>query len=196
MGEDSSFADLVTKMQQGDPSACRRVFEAYFTRLIGLVRSRMDPRILAKDGPEDVAQSVLKSFFLRHKETPFTLANWDNLWGLLAFITLRKCGHRTEHYKAQCRDVAKETPIDRPSADSDSAASWMALAKEPSPSEAAAMEDTIRQLLAGLNDFERGVMQLALEEHPLAEIARRMNTTEYRSKQVIEKVKRRWEKLG
>jgi DNA-directed RNA polymerase specialized sigma24 family protein len=196
MSPDSSFADLVQRTQQGDPEACRRVFELYFARLIGLVRSRLDPRILAVDGPEDVAQSVLKSFFLRHRQAPFTLANWDNLWGLLAFITLRKCGHRTEHYRAQCRDVARQTPLDRPGDDTDSASSWLALTREPDPAEAAVMEATIGELLSDLSEYERSVMQLALEEHSLAEIARRVKTTEYRAKKVLEKVRRRWEGMG
>jgi RNA polymerase sigma-70 factor (ECF subfamily) len=196
MASDSSFADLIERMRQGDPWAFQRVFEAYFNRLIGLARSRLDPRILAKDGAEDVAQSVLKSFFVRQKEAPYVLHNWDNLWALLAMITLRKCGHRTEHYRAQCRDFTRETPIDRPSTDSDSAASYMALARDPPPSEAAVMEDTLRQLLEGLNDFEREVMQLAFEEHSLAEISRRTNTSEYHLKKVIAKVKKRWEMLA
>src|SRR5438105_690572 len=60
-----SFIDLNERLRAGDEDAAARVFELYGRRLIGLARSRLHERLRGKVGPEDVLQSVLKSFFCR-----------------------------------------------------------------------------------------------------------------------------------
>ena len=100
-----SFNVLITKLQAGDESAAVAILERYTGRLIGLARKRLGPGIRSKLDPDDVLQSVYRSFFLRHRKGKFQLKDWDNLWSLLATITLRKCGHRIEWFYADRRDI-------------------------------------------------------------------------------------------
>ena len=45
---------------------------------------------------------------MRQAEGQFEVAGWNELWSLLAVITLRKCGHKVQHYRAACRDTRRE----------------------------------------------------------------------------------------
>ncbi|MBY0229148.1 MAG: hypothetical protein K2W96_07725, partial [Gemmataceae bacterium] len=134
MAEDSSFIDLMDRLRKGDPQAAARIFDLYAKRLIGLASKKLSPRIAQKESPEDVAQSALKSFFLRQQRQPFDLSNWNNLWSLLARITLNKIGRRVEHWSTQKADASKEKPLG--GGPDDSTASWIAIARDPSADEA------------------------------------------------------------
>jgi RNA polymerase sigma-70 factor, ECF subfamily len=96
MSDNSSFFAVMSRLQGSDPDAAVRVFERYWQRLLALARSRLDARLQAKLDPEDITQSVFKSFFRRQADGQFNLTDWDSLWSLLVVITLRKCGHRIE----------------------------------------------------------------------------------------------------
>src|SRR5262249_48959853 len=54
----SSFAELMTRLHQGDQEAARRIFQTFSQRLIALARSRLNGRIRVKTDPEDVMVSV------------------------------------------------------------------------------------------------------------------------------------------
>lgn len=193
MGEEGSFLLLMEQLRQGDQEAARRIFHEYSHRLIGLARSRLDRQVLQKEGAEDVVQSALMSFFRRHAAEPFHLTNWSNLWALLTVITLRKCGHRIEYYRALCRNVSRETPM--ATSDDSSTASWMAIAREPSPEEATTLRDTLGDLMRGLDDRERQMVHLALEHYTVPEISRQVSRSEYFVRKVLDQVRRRWERL-
>jgi RNA polymerase sigma-70 factor (ECF subfamily) len=193
MTRDNSFDDLMDRLRLGDPEAARHVFHTFAQRLIGLARSRLDTLILRKEGAEDVVQEALLSFFRRHARHEFNLANWDSLWALLTVITLRKCGHKIEHYRALCRNVFTEAAP--PESSQESAHSWMMLAREPSPAEAAMLEDTLRQLLHGLDEREQRIVRLLLEGHSVPEISQKVGRSEYMVRKTCKQVRERWDRL-
>src|SRR5438874_1802198 len=63
---DPSFAQLMARLQARDEAAAAEVFGRFGQRLIGLARQHLDMRVRQKVDPDDVMQSALKSFFLRH----------------------------------------------------------------------------------------------------------------------------------
>src|SRR4051812_14113370 len=104
MPDEESFADLMARLRAGDQDAAARVYQHFARRLIGLARSRLDGLMRRKEDPEDVVQSVFRSFFARQAGGQFDLDDWNSLWSLLTVITLRKCGHRVEYFRAARRD--------------------------------------------------------------------------------------------
>ena len=59
------------------------VFERFSRRLIGLARVHLDERFQHKVDPEDVVQSVYKSFLIRYGDGALAAEGWEGLWGLL-----------------------------------------------------------------------------------------------------------------
>ena len=120
MEDHDSFDNLMSRLKTGDQGAATEIFDRFARRLVGLARSRLDERMRQKVDPEDVMQSVFKSFFRVHNDGKVDLASWDSMWALLTVITLRKCGHRVEYFRAGRRDVAREV---QPRAGSDESVS-------------------------------------------------------------------------
>jgi RNA polymerase sigma-70 factor, ECF subfamily len=191
MPDDPAFAALMDRLRKGDAAAAAEVFRRFAQRLIGLARTHLDARIRQKVDAEDVMQSALKSFFVRHAGGAFDLGSWDALWALLTVITLRKCGLRTEHFRAQRRDVGREVaPLPE-----DEAASWQALAREPTPSEALMLAETVQQLLAGLEERERAIAELALQGYKAPEISARVGLAQRTVYRTLKRLENRLERL-
>jgi RNA polymerase sigma-70 factor (ECF subfamily) len=190
MPEDSSFADLLARLRAGDPDAAALVVDQYARRLVALARGHLDRRILRKEDPEDVLQSVFKSFFLRCAAGQFRLDSREDLWALLVALTLHKCGHRIDYYTARRRDVRRDAP---PPA-GDSGSGWEALAREPTPVEAALLAETVERLLDGLEAHQRAIVALNLEGESVAGVAARLNVSERTVQRVLGGVRKRLER--
>lgn len=188
MSQDLSFDEVMARVRAGENQAAARVFNQFAQRLIALARSRLDSHTRQKVDPEEVVQSVYRSFFKRHAEGQFNVQDWDNLWTLLAVITARKCANRVNFFRAACRDVRQEMPLpqtaDGPAADSPGSAA------EPTPEEAAILTDTIEQLMRGLDQRNREILALALQGYTTSEISTELGRAKRSVQRVLEHVKK------
>jgi RNA polymerase sigma-70 factor, ECF subfamily len=193
MKEENVIPDpLLEGLKDGDEAAAVAVFERFARRLIGLARSQLDTRLRQKVDPEDVVQSVFRSFFTRQKEQQFKLTDWDNLWSLLAMITIRKCTNVQMQFGRQARNVRLET---RPQASGDSSASsWQALGREPTPAEAAVLTDLVSRLLASLTERERRIVVLSLDGKTPREISDEIDRAERTVRRTLEHFRAKLEK--
>jgi RNA polymerase sigma-70 factor, ECF subfamily len=176
MSPDVPFAELIRRVQDGDAVAARVVFDAYSHRLVRLAAAHLPLVLTPKLDPEDVVQSVFRSFFTRHQEGRFTLANWDSLWSLLTMLTVRKCGHRVEHFRAARRDVRRETA--QGEATPSSGPDWETADPAPSPAEAILLAETLAALLQQLPTAQRRIVQMRLEGYTIEEISQHIRCTE------------------
>jgi RNA polymerase sigma-70 factor (ECF subfamily) len=193
MSQDRNFDDLMARLRAGDEAAATEVFQRYGQRLIALARSRLDRHLGTKVDPEDVLQSVFQSFFARHVNGQFELEDWNSLWGLLTVITIRKCHRQYERFQTERRDVQREflTPF--------SPSKWgsncEAIARDPTPSEAAILAETVENLMRGLEGRERHMLTLRLQGYKIPEISEQVGRTERTVRRVLDRVKRQLERL-
>jgi RNA polymerase sigma-70 factor (ECF subfamily) len=174
MQPERPFAELMGCLRQGEPEAGREVFERYARRLVGLAAARLPGALRGKVDPEDIVQSVFRSFFQRQVEGRFQLESWDRLWSLLTVLAARKCGHRVREFLTDRRDVDRE----RPAAGDSTADSWQPVDPAPSPAEALVLQETLQELLARLTERERDVVLLRLEGWTVVEVADRLRCSE------------------
>jgi RNA polymerase sigma-70 factor (ECF subfamily) len=182
------FAELMTSLRDGDPQAAEAVWERFARRLTALAATRLPDVLRGKADPEDIIQSVFKSFFARHADARLSVDSWDNLWTLLTVLTVRKCGHRVQHFQAACRDVRRETPPTDPDT---SNPAWEVAAPEPTPAEAVLLAETLNDLLQGLKPEHRTIVQLRLQGYTIEEISQLAGCTERTAYRVLEKVRAR-----
>jgi RNA polymerase sigma-70 factor (ECF subfamily) len=179
---ESAFAD----------DSSRAVFERFTRRLIGLARSRLDAQLQHKVDPEDLVQSVYKSFVLRYGEEALAPEKLDGLWSLLSLITLRKCADRVRHYTADRRDLARE----QPGGSTSDGENWrQAIDREPTPEQAAVLAETVAQVLGDLAPPERPIVELSLQGYSTREVSERLGRAERSVRRVRERVRQKLENV-
>ena len=193
MPQDTSFVELMTRLRAGSDEAAAEIFERFAGRLIALARSRMDPQMRQKVDPEDVIQSVYQSFFERQARGEFDLHSWDSLWGLLAIITLRKCGHHVEHYHSARRDIRREVSV--LGSKDELAGDLEAIAREPTPQEAAVLTETLEHVMRELEGYQRHILQLSLQGNSVAEISPQVGYSQRTVQRILLRVRSTLERL-
>jgi RNA polymerase sigma-70 factor (ECF subfamily) len=184
MSDSSSFADLLAQLRAGDEAAARDLFQRFSARLIELARSRLDNWVRRREDPEDVVQSVYKSFFARVREGQFDLVNWNDLWSLLTTITLNKCADRIDHTRAQRRDASREVKAPAAAAD-----------PQPTPLEALVLTETVDELFRAFDPEDRPILQMSLQGYTVLEISGELNRAERTVRRVREQVKKRLQRM-
>lgn len=193
MAQDPTLDDLLARLRAGDNDAAAEIFHRFARRLLGLARNRLRHLPPQKVDPEDVLQSVFRSFFRMQAKLSPKQTNWDSLWGLLTLITVRKCGRQLDYFHAQGRDHRKE--VAAPASADSSGAGWEAIAREPTPSEAAMLAETVEQLMRELKERERPILELSLQGHSVAKISEKVRRTERTVHRVLRAVRLRLEQM-
>jgi len=197
METQGSVTRLIEQLRCDDPDArevaARLIWERYFRTLLDLARHHLNQRVRRREDEEDVLQSMYKSFCLRQQRGDFDLAGRDQLWGLLVQITLCKARNAVARHHRGKRDVSRElvSPGDDPEA-----AGWALEqmdAAEPTPAEAAVLNEALEQRLQSLPDPELRQIALAkLEGWTNRETAERRGCTERTVERKLERIRARW----
>src|SRR2546421_298289 len=180
MTTSGSVSQWLGRLQAGDRDAAEQLWERYFHRLVCLARGKLlaVPRAAADE--EDVALSAFDSFCRRAEQGLFPrLADRDDLWEILALITVRKASDLVQHETRGKRDWRKVQPEMEPEGSGPDAEEPLLLrlaAHEPDPAFAAEMADQYRRLFAELEDDElRTIATRKLEGFTNEEIAEELD---------------------
>jgi RNA polymerase sigma-70 factor, ECF subfamily len=187
-----SFVEFVARLQSNDNVAAKELFGRFTHQLIALALRHVGAGLRHKVDPEDVVQSVYKSFFMRYGDGKLDAVNWNSLWGLLTLITVRKCAERAAHHYAGCRDAAREVIQLR---QSESAQSLEPFGREPTPLEAAVLSETVEQLHSILDEDERPILEMSLQGYTTREISERLGRAERTVRLLREGVRHRLERM-
>jgi RNA polymerase sigma-70 factor (ECF subfamily) len=193
MPTSNSFTDVMARLRAGDEAAAREVFQRFVGKLIRLARGQFDTVLRRKVDPEDVVQSAYKSFFLRYSAGKLEMHNWGNLWGLLTMITLCKCRDRVEYHRAGCRDAQREA-VAQPGTTA-TAPWWEAMAREPTPDQAAVLAETVEHLLRDLEADERPILEMSLQGYTAREISEKLGRAERSIRRRREQIRQKLERL-
>jgi RNA polymerase sigma factor (sigma-70 family) len=184
---DDQSGDLLARWRQGDQQAAAEMFRRYADRLIALARSRLSPELAQRFDPEDVVQSVYRSFFAGAREGCYELQRGGDLWRLLVAITLNKIHTQVRHHSTGKRAVQCERSLG--SEESLFGLEVQLLAHDPSPPEAAALTDEVDQIMRRLDPVKRRIFELRLQSYDLEEIAAQVGCSERTVRYVLAEIK-------
>lgn len=187
MASEPEFDAVLTGLRAGDNAAATLLFEKFASQLLHVTRQNLNGQIRRKLDPDDVVQSVFRTFFRRTAVGEFSLCDWDDLWGLLATIAVRKCSRQLEFYSAARRDCRREVPLDEMMASHD----VDLLAKTPAPLETAAFTETLELLMHDLNKLGKQVLVLRLHGYSVEEISEQVGRTQRTVFRTLELIKAR-----
>jgi RNA polymerase sigma-70 factor (ECF subfamily) len=171
--EDASV-HLVARWQEGDAQAAEELYQRYAEQLIALTYRRLPGKLALRVDPEDVVQSVYRSFFAAAREGRYVLQQSGDLWRLLLTITVHKVQNRLKHHLADKRDALRDVSVDGSA--SVHGLPMHVLAREPSPEEAVMLSDLLEQVLTPFTQSQRRMIELKLQGYPLEEIATEVGT--------------------
>jgi DNA-directed RNA polymerase specialized sigma24 family protein len=169
MDETDPIADWMRRWGSGDPRAAELLFARYGARLTQVAEQHLSRKLAAREGGEDVVQSVFRTFFRRSAEGQFQIDGSAQVWRLLVKITVQKVRMRARYHTAKKRSVAAEV---QPEDDS-----WVAeaLAREPDPAAVASLVDLMEALVQGVPPLYCRVLELRLQGMVPADVARELN---------------------
>jgi RNA polymerase sigma factor (sigma-70 family) len=164
-GASGSSAELLARWRAGDEQAASAIWQRYAEQLIALARTRLSRRLSRHVDPEDLVQSAYRSFFVAARSDRYVLRHSGDLWRLLVAITLHKLQNEFRRHSAQKRDMGHAYSLE------DNHNLLKLFAREPSPEEAAALEDELEQLLGRMKPVARLMVELCLQGYQVDEIA-------------------------
>ena len=162
------MADLLDRVLNSKPGFERAVVERYTTRLLQVARRQLPERIRGRLDPEDIVQSVFRSFFGRLRDGEFSFEDSHDLWRLLTVMTYHKVQNSIKHHQRGRRDMRRERAT--------AAIEGAAIAEEaPGPEDVVILYECLERLIGGLPDDYRAIVTLRLDGNTIAEIARKVS---------------------
>ena len=184
--------DLLARWRRGDEAAAAEIFRRYTDRLIALARNRLSAGLAQRIDPEEVVQSVYRSFFADTREGRYHLERGGDLWRLLVTMTLHKLGDQVRRHSNQRRGAQREQDFN--SADGLATLEDRLLDHEPTPLEAAALADELQQVMRRLVPRERRILELRLQGYTIDEVAAQVGcgerTVRYLLKEITQQLER------
>lgn len=167
-------ASLLQRFRGGDADAATQLYLRYAGRLRSLAAAQTGPELGRRFDPDDVVQSVFRTFFRRAAAGEYEVPAGDELWKLFLVIGLNKVRARAAHHKAARRDV-------RQTAGGEALSASAAAAEEE---DLRVLQMTIDELLAPLPGSHRDIVTLRIAGHEVADIAAKTG----RAKRSVERI--------
>ncbi len=177
LDDELSDRSLLKRIERGQADASTALFLRYAERLQAIATSQSSPELARRVDPEDIVQSVFRTFFRRAAQGHYTVPDGEEIWKLLLVIALNKVRAAGAFHRAAKRDMRLTSG--GPSFD-------RALETEHAPDETAltVLRMVIADLLEGLPEPHRRAIELRIEGFEVTEIADRV----VRSKRSVERV--------
>ncbi len=176
LSDEQTDASLLRRYRGGDGDAATELYRRYAQRLLRLTSNQASPALQRRVDPEDIVQSIFRTFFRRVKLGEYDVPASDELWKLFLVIGLNKVRALAIHHQAAKRDVRQTT-----NEGSDPAIDYAAGKDDLALT---ALELTIEELLAPLPESYREVIHLRIAGHEVQEIAEKVS----RSKRSVERI--------
>jgi RNA polymerase sigma-70 factor (ECF subfamily) len=174
----ASDRSLLRRLRDGQADASTELYVRYAKRLLALAASQTAPHLGRRIDPEDIVQSVFRTFFRRASLGHYTIPDGEEIWKLLLVIALNKVRAVGTFHRAAKRDVRRTTggvAFDGAAVESRHGRGEEALSL---------LRMVVEDLLQSQPDAHRRMIELRIEGHEVNEIA----ATVQRSKRTVERV--------
>lgn len=166
-------AALLSLYRRGQDDAATKLYLRYAERLRLLTKARTSTALAQRVEPDDIVQSVFRTFFRRAAAGEYQVPEGEELWKLFLVIGLNKIRAAAVHHGAAKRDVNRTTAFaEAVDAGSDDESALLLL------------KLTIDEFLAPLPESYREIVHLRIAGHEVAEIAKSVG----RSKRSVERI--------
>lgn len=182
--DSDAWPELAAGLRAGDASAARRFWARYGPMLHEVAERRLAGALRRRVGPEDVVQSVCRTFLRRVQGGELVVEDAERLWQLLCAIAVNKARMQARFHQQQKRAIGNETPLDA----GEGGATLDLVGREPS-AEALVVADELEGEIAALDEDAREIVLLKIADLTNDEIAARLGCSERTVRRLITKVR-------
>lgn len=187
---DDRWDRLIVGLRKGDPQIVAEFCNSYGGLLQQVAENHLASRLRRRVEPEDVTQSVYRTFLRRVQAGEFQLPDSEALWRLLCVITLMKVRQQARFHFRKRRGIDREVPADSNPTDSDMPV-FVPQAKGPTPAEAAELTDQLKFLLDCLDGQERRIVEIKLQDCTNDQVAAQLGCSERTVRRVLKNLQAR-----
>ena len=126
-----SDSTLLRRFQEGEADAATAIYLRYAKRLQRLAESQTGGELAVRLDPEDVVQSVFRTFFRHAAEGHYEIPDGEELWKLFLVIALNKIRTLGHYHRAACLGAADPTAPPPPPASRQPLHPWARAASPP-----------------------------------------------------------------
>jgi RNA polymerase sigma factor (sigma-70 family) len=191
---DAQWTTFVQGLIAGDDQAYLRFWNEYGQRLNAVARNQFPTGLKRRLAPEDIVQSTCRSFFHRVTTGKLQLSDSESLWRLLCAITLNKTRMKQRFHLAQRRAINQEQTQDLLSPEGSFTINEPT-SQDQLPDEAVMFTEQLENIMNLLDDTERSILQLKLEDHTNDEIAARVGRSARTVRRVLTRLQEKLEHL-
>lgn len=173
----NSDASLLRLVRNGEQAAATDLYVRYSERLLRIAKKQTSAKLASRFDPEDVVQSVFRSFFRRVSEGGYDVPPGEELWRLLLVLSLNKVRALAKHHRAIKRSV--DTTVN--SAETDELIAKCAV---PDPQPRKILELVIEDILGKMPEAQRQIVEQRIQGSSVVEIAANTN----RSRRTVERI--------
>ena len=180
---EASDGSLLRRYKTGDQGAATRLYLKYAHMLHGLAVAQTGQDLKARIEPEDIVQSVFRTFFRRAKDGHYQVPDGEELWKLFLVIGLHKIRDAASYHRAQKRNIQKTNSLS--SNDQEFAAT------APDTLAENTLQMVIDELLLSLSSSQKEIIMLRLEGMTVDDIAE----STQRSRRTVERTLQKFREL-
>lgn len=165
---------LLRNFRDGNCDAATELYLRYASRLLALARNQTSTRLSTRFDPEDVVQSVFRTFFRRVSSGLYDVPPGEQLWQLLLVLALNKVRAMAVHHRAKKRDATRTMGLEKvqfASMSSDNTAMQV-------------LNMVIEELMEDFPEAQQKMVQLRIEGNTIGQIAEKTD----RSRRTVERV--------
>jgi RNA polymerase sigma factor (sigma-70 family) len=175
MDDDNQWQRMIDGLRKGDSLVARDFYAQYGPVLQRIADRHLPDMVRRRVGAEDVVQSACRTFLRRAEGGEFQLTDDSGLWQLLCAITLSKVRGQARYHLRQKRGLSREQ---EPDPNSSQVPGQYVAAPGPGPDEAAAFSDQFQRLLEELDEEDRQIVNLKLQEFTNDQVADQLGCSE------------------
>jgi RNA polymerase sigma-70 factor, ECF subfamily len=165
---------LLELYRSGDQHAALTIYVRYAGRLRALAVSQCAADLRVRFDPDDIVQSVFRTFFAQLRQGSYNVPEGEELWGLLFVMALHKIRNQANYHRAAKRDIGQTI-------------GGLALEEQQFANDESSLQFLLMLIDDELKDYppiNRTIVRMRIEGYDINEIVRESG----RSRRTVERV--------
>lgn len=170
---------LLRRIRSGHSDAATDLYRRYARRIQALARKQIGPALGNRVEPDEIVQSVFRTFFRRLTEGHYDVPAGEEIWGLFLVMALNKVRSAARFHGQERRDMGR---TERLSHDDQ---------LKTNDDDLVTLQQVIGELLDDLPESHRDVVSLRIDGYTVEEISSKTGLSKRTAERVLQRFRKK-----